>query len=256
MRPSPAELPIRRRNRTLAVAAAAVGLLAACPRPASALFGIGDVISDPWAQAKNAEKVAQMLLQLQQMAQQLQQLQAQVEDLGSLLDDPGGDAFGRAGQALDALTQVQQTLDRWQAELPADLDPQAVTIDSLPERNAQVRAYLRDRVEQAEASLAAVEEGRQGVTLEVASIVQASNAAAGPKAAQQAANQLQAVLAAERSKLQALRAMRGRLAADADAARQAQEAASEAVRQRELSNMRQAAEALGQQAQDAWGGND
>ena len=251
MNPSP---PNRRCIALVALAAA--GVLAAHPRPASALFGVGDVVSDPWAQAKNVEKVAQMLLQLEQMARQLQQLQAQVEDLGSLLDDPGGDAFERAGHAMDALTAMQQTLDRWRDALPAEVDPQSITMNDLPERNARTRAYLQDRLAQAEASLAALEQDREGVTVEVAAVVGASNGAEGPKAAQQAANQLQAILAAEQAKLQALRAMRGRLRADADAAVQAEEAAAEAVRQREMAAMRQSAQALRDEGQGGMNGGD
>ena len=194
------------------------------------MFGVGDIVSDPLAQAKNVEKVAQMLLQLEQMARQLQQLRAQVESLGSLLNDPGGAAFGRAAQAMNSLTRLQQTLDRWQRELPADPESGTITIDALPEHTARSRAYLRERLAGAEAALSAVEQDRDRVTAEVSVNVEAGNAAPGPKAAQQAGNQLQALIASEQAKLQALRAMRGRLAADADAAGQADEAAAAAVR--------------------------
>ena len=242
--------------RNAAVALAAAGVLATSPRPAFALFGIGDIVSDPLAQAKNVEKVAQMLLQLEQMARQLEQLQAQLADLGSLLDDPGGDAFARAGEVMDGLTALQQTLDRWQDALPADVDPQTITVNDLPARNAEVRAYLQDRLAQVEASLSALEQDREGVTVEVAAVVQAGNAAEGPKAAQQAANQLQAILAAEQAKLQALRTMRARLSADADAAVQAEEAAAEAVRQREMAAMRDSVTRLRDEGQGGMtGGN-
>ena len=244
------------KHRRAALALATAGVLAAAPRPAFALFGIGDIVSDPLAQAKNVEKVAQMLLQLEQMARQLEQLQAQLADLGSLLDDPGGDAFARAGEVMDGLTALQQTLDRWQDALPADVDPQTITVNDLPARNAEVRAYLQDRLAQVEASLSALEQDREGVTVEVAAVVQAGNAAEGPKAAQQAANQLQAILAAEQAKLQALRTMRARLAADADAAVQAEEAAAEAVRQREMAAMRDSVTRLRDEGQGGMtGGN-
>ena len=228
----------------------------ATPRPAYALFGVGDIISDPLAQAKNVEKVAQMILQLEQMATQLRQLQAQIESLGSLLNNPGDGAFERAGQAMNALTRMQQTLDHWQTDLPTDLDPQTVTIDQLAPRMAKVRAYLQDRLTEVEASLAAVEANREQVTTQVAATVRASNAAQGPKAAQQAANQLQAILSAEQSKLQALRAMRTRLRVDADAAGQAEEAAAESVRQREMEGMRKSIETIRQEGQGGTtGGN-
>ena len=231
-------------DRRVLLAAAAAIVLAAAPRPASALFGVGDVVSDPLAQAKNVEKVAQLALQLEQLAEQLRQLEAQLADLDGLLADPGGDAFGRAGGAAEALTAVGRTLDEWHDELPPELDPASVTIDQLPERAAATRAYLRRRAADAEAALAAVEADRPGVAAEVASVVGAGNAAEGPKGAQQAANQLQAILAAEQSKLQALRLMRARLAADADAAQQGDEAAAEAVRQREMVSMRRSVERL------------
>jgi conjugal transfer/entry exclusion protein len=244
------------KHRHAAVVLAAAGVLAASPRPAFALFGIGDVVSDPWAQAKNVEKVAQLLLQLEQMATQLEQLQRQLADLGSLLDDPGGDAFERAGQVMDGLTALQQTLDQWQDTLPAEVDPRSITMNDLPQRNAEVRAYLQDRLQKADASLAALEEGREAVTAEVASVVEAGNAAEGPKAAQQAANQLQAILSAEQAKLQALKTMRARLAADADAAVQAEEAAAEAVRQREMAAMRDSIQRLTDEGQGGMtGGN-
>ena len=56
----------------------------------------------------------------------------------------------------------------------------------------------------------------------------ASNAAPGPKAAQQATNDLHAIVAAEQARLETLRAMRQRLAADAEAAGQASRAAVDA----------------------------
>jgi uncharacterized protein YlxW (UPF0749 family) len=190
------------------------------------------------------------------MATQLEQLQRQLADLGSLLDDPGGDAFERAGQVMDGLTALQQTLDQWQDTLPAEVDPQSITVNDLPQRNAEVRAYLQDRLQKADASLAALEEGREAVTAEVASVVEAGNAAEGPKAAQQAANQLQAILSAEQAKLQALKTMRARLAADADAAVQAEEAAAEAVRQREMAAMRDSIQRLTDEGQGGMtGGN-
>jgi conjugal transfer/entry exclusion protein len=245
-----------RNPRLLVIALAAAGVLATTPRPTFALFGVGDVVSDPWAQAKNVEKVAQMLLQLEQMARQLEQLQAQLADLGSLLDDPGGEAFERAGEVMDGLTAMQQTLDQWQDALPAELDPESITVNDLPEHNARVRAYLQDRLVQVEASLSTLEQDREGVTVEVAAVIQAGNAAEGPKGAQQAANQLQAILAAEQAKLQALRAMRSRLAADGDAAAQAEEAAAEAIRQREMAAMRRSVQTLRDEGQDGMtGGN-
>ena len=98
--------------------------------------------------------------------------------------------------------------------------------------------------------------GRQAVTAEVASVVDAGNAAEGPKAAQQATNQLQAILSAEQAKLQALKTMRARLAADADAAVQAEEAAAEAVRQREMAAMRDSIQRLTDEGQGGMtGGN-
>ena len=178
------------------------------------------------------------------MEQQLDQLRAQLADLDGLLDDPGGDAFERAGQVMDGLTALRATLDRWQDALPAEVDPQTITVNDLPAHNARVREYLLDRLVQTESSLAVVEENRQTVTLEVAAIVQAGNAAEGSKSAQQAANQLQAILTSEQAKLQALKTMRSRLAADADAAAQAEEAAAEAVRQREMAAMRSSVETL------------
>jgi conjugal transfer/entry exclusion protein len=236
--------PLLHDHQRLAMLLAAVAIFASTPRPAFALFGIGDVISDPWAQAKNVEKVASLLLQLQQMEQQLDQLRAQLADLDGLLDDPGGDAFERAGEVMDGLTALRATLDRWQDALPAEVDPQTMTVNDLPAHNAKVREYLQDRLVQTESSLAVVEENRQAVTIEVAAIVQAGNAAEGSKSAQQAANQLQAILTSEQAKLQALKTMRSRLAADADAAAQAEEAAAEAVRQREMAAMRSSADQL------------
>ena len=233
-----------RRVRLAALAAASVAALAACPPPALALFGVGDVVSDPSAKAKNVQKVAAMLAELQEMARQLDLLQRQVADLGPAVDDPGGDGFDRAGQAMAALTAQQQTLARWSAQMPADADPQSVTIDALPARTAQARAYLKDRVAGAEASLATVEQDRERVTVEVAATVRASNAAEGPKAAQQATNDLQAIAAAEQAKLEALRAVRNRLRVDRDATAQAEEAAAEAVRQREMAAMRQSYQTL------------
>ena len=78
---------------------------------------------------------------------------------------------------------------------------------------------------------------------EVAAVVTASNDAPGGKAAQQATNQLHAVVAAEQAKLEALRAMRARLAADARGAEQAEEAAADALRRGEQQGMRKAAPA-------------
>ena len=213
-------------NRThLAAAAVAACSLMLAPRPASALFGVGDVVLDPEALAKNALKVVAMLEELAEMQRQLEALKKQIEDLGSLLDDPGGDAAGRAAQALDELTRLDATLDDWAGRLR--LDPE-VARGGLPQHQAQVRGYLQERVETLDGALRNLEDQRRETAGQTALIVDASNDAAGPKAAQQATNQLHAVVAAEQARLETLRAMRHRLAADVEAARQAGRAAVEA----------------------------
>lgn len=220
------------------IAAAAVGVLLTSASPASALFGIGDVVWDPAAEIKNVAKIAAMLDELQQMRRQYEQLRQQIEDLSGLLDDPGGDAFDRAGDALDALTQLDSTLDDWRERLPIDVEPDDIARGDMPAHQSQVRAYLRERIARADTALATVEAERDRVSAEVSSLVSASNDAPGPKAAQQAANQLQAVMTAERAKLQALRAMRHRLQADIDAARQATQAAIDADLRRDRDETR------------------
>ena len=128
------------------IAAAAVGVLLTSASPASALFGIGDVVWDPAAEIKNVAKIAAMLDELQQMRRQYEQLRQQIEDLSGLLDDPGGDAFDRAGDALDALTQLDSTLDDWRERLPIDVEPDDIARGDMPARQSQVRAYLRERI--------------------------------------------------------------------------------------------------------------
>ena len=145
---------VDRRLRVAFVAAALVGASVAAPRPALALFGVGDVVFDPQAQAKNVAKVLAMTRELEQMNRQLQQLQRQIEDLGETLSDPGGDAFDKAKTATDGLTRLGETLARWTNELPATVEPGEIGIDELPERNAEINRYLRDRLARAELSLA------------------------------------------------------------------------------------------------------
>lgn len=220
------------------ITAAGVGAILSTASPASALFGIGDVVWDPAAEIKNVAKIAAMIDELQQMRRQYEQLRQQIEDLSGLLEDPGGDAFGRSGDALDALTRLDATLDDWRERLPIDVEPGDIARGEMPAHQARIRAYLRERIDTADTTLATVEAEREQLAMEVASLVAASNDAPGPKAAQQAANQLQAVLTAEQAKLQALRAMRHRLQADVDAARQAGHAAVEADLRRDRAETR------------------
>ena len=208
------------------VSAAAVLLVA--PRPASALFGVGDVVWDPAAEIKNAAKVAAMLQELAQMKAQLERLKQQIENLGNLMSDPGTDAFGRAGAAMNELTRLQQTLDAWTTRLRINVQPGDVPRGGLPQRQAKIRGYLRERTATLDSALTQVEQQRRQTAGQVATVVAASNAAPGPKAAQQATNDLHAIVAAEQARLETLRAMRQRLAADAEAAGQASRAAVDA----------------------------
>ena len=211
-------------HRFTAATIAATTLMLA-PRPAHALFGIGDIVLDPEALVKNTLKVTAMLEELAEMQRQLDALRRQIEDLSGLLSDPGGDAADRAGRALDELTRLDATLSDWADRLR--LDPE-VARGELPQHQAKIRGYLQERVETFDAALQELEDQRRETAGQTAVIVDASNGAAGPKAAQQATNQLHAVVAAEQARLETLRAMRHRLVADVEAARQASRAAAEA----------------------------
>ena len=211
-------------HRFTAATIAATTLMLA-PRPAHALFGIGDIVLDPEAIVKNTLKVTAMLEELAEMQRQLDALRRQIEDLSGLLSDPGGDAAERAGRALDELTRLDATLSDWADRLR--LDPE-VARGELPQHQARIRGYMQERVETFDAALQELEDQRRETAGQTAVIVDASNGAEGPKAAQQATNQLHAVLSAEQARLETLRAMRHRLAADVEAARQASRAAAEA----------------------------
>lgn len=212
-------------RRHVLAALIAAGSMMLSPRPAAALFGVGDIVLDPQALVKNTLKVSAMLEELAEMQRQLEGLKRQIEDLAGLLDDPGGDAAERAGRALDDLTRLDATLDDWAERLTLNPD---VARGGLPEHQAQIRAHLQQRVQTFDTALTNLDAERRETTMQVGIIVSASNEAPGEKAAQQATNQLQAVLAAEHARLQTLRAMRHRLAADIEAARQASRAAAEA----------------------------
>lgn len=228
------------RTNHLVAAAVATATLMLLPRPAAALFGVGDIVLDPEALAKNTAKVASMLQELAEMQRQLESLKKQIQDLGTLLDDPGGDAVERAGQALDELTRLDATLSDWTSRLPIELEPGDVARGELPARQAEIRGYLRERVASLDTALGQLEDQRRETMGQVAAVVAASNEAPGEKAAQQATNQLHAIVAAEHARLETLRAMRHRLEADVQAARQASRAAVEA----DLDRDRQEAQAL------------
>ena len=215
-------------NRHPLAAAALAAALLAVPRPALALFGAGDVVWDPAADVKNAAKVTAMLQELAEMKRQLDQLRREIQSLGSPVADPGGDAFGRAGAALEGATNLRHTLDDWKARLPIDVKPDDVPRGGLPEHQAELRRYLTERTAAVDSALKQIEQQRRQTTEQVAAVVSASNGAAGPTAAQQATNDLHAIVAAEQARLEALRALRHRLDTDAEAARQAGRAAVDA----------------------------
>mgnify|MGYP002716203600 CR=1 FL=1 len=79
-------------KRALLAGAFALAAMAAAPRPAHALFGVGDVVictnctSELAELARQAETIAQWGQQAQQMAQRIQQAKAQLDALTGVRD--------------------------------------------------------------------------------------------------------------------------------------------------------------------------
>ena len=203
----------------------------AVPRPAAALFGGGGgVVFDPKAAARNVAKVAQLVEQARAMEARLEQLDRVLADANGLLERPGDEVLDQAAATLQSAAAEDNSLAAWRDVLPLSIPAGSITVDDLPRRASSVREHLRERVATTEAALASLEDKRRQVTRELAKVVAASGDAEGPKAAQQATNQLQALLIAERARLTTLSALRDRLAADARLADEAHDAASAALR--------------------------
>jgi P-type conjugative transfer protein TrbJ len=191
------------KRSTLAAATVAAAIAVSMPRPAFALFGVGDVVFDP-------KNFAQHILILQKHADQLLQLKAQVEQMDRMLE---GWDMSRVDETLAQMRKIHGTLDDIGTSL-GDLDSRFpddwTTADphnadaSLNPRLAEWRADQRLRAEQTVELHQAVADSIAETQDRVADYVRASNSAPGQLAAQQATNELLAVQVQQLQELQAL----------------------------------------------------
>ena len=194
-------------KRSVLIAAGTAGacaLLAA--QPASALFGIGDIVFDP-------SNLAQHVLILEQHAQQLLQLKAQVEQMDRMLQDWD---FSRLDETLAQMETIHSQLDTigsslgtlpdrfpmtWEGGVGGDVHHADDTINP---RLTQWRGEQRQRAEQAVELHQSVADSIADTRDRVGDYVSKSNAAPGQLAAQQATNELLAVQVQQLQELQAL----------------------------------------------------
>lgn len=191
------------KRSTLAAATVAAGVALSVPRPAFALFGVGDVVFDP-------KNFAQHVLILQKHADQLLQLRAQVEQMDRMLEDWD---ISRVDETLAQMRKIHGTLDDIGTSF-GDLDSRfpsdwtsTDTHDadaSLNPRLAEWRTDQRLRAEQTIELHQAITDSIGETQDRVAEYVAASNAAPGQLAAQQATNELLAVQVQQLQELQAL----------------------------------------------------
>jgi P-type conjugative transfer protein TrbJ len=204
-----------------------VALLAVGPvRRSDALFGGFDpIIFDPKAFTQHIQQVQEALRQVAALKEQVQNQLKSLADLAASakgLADVKGQVAGVRAQFDSGLYEARDAAGQLAGRFPLAMGA------TTPEQ------YQGFEETWAREYRAALEENRQlqnsvfgqmaGVRQQVATIVEASNAAAGEKAAVQAHNQLLATLSGELAKLEALRVSRLRTNAERLARRQSEAA--------------------------------
>jgi P-type conjugative transfer protein TrbJ len=213
-------------RRKIAAFGAAVLLAASPVRRSEALWGGFDpIIFDPKAFAQHVQQVQEALRQVAALKEQVQNQLKSLADLGASakgLIDMKGELAGVRSQFDSAMYSVRDAGGQLAGRFPRDMG------DTTP---AQYHAFEETWTREYRAAL---EENRRlqnsvfgrmaGVRQQVGTIVEASNAASGEKAAVQAHNQLLATLSGELAKLEALRVSRMRTKAETLARRQSEAA--------------------------------
>jgi P-type conjugative transfer protein TrbJ len=219
-------------RRKLAVAAVTALLaMTAAQHKASAFWGGFDpIIFDPQA-------FAQHVRQVQQMIRQVAAVKTQIENQLKSLSDLSAAAGDVAGRTQAGIASVRAPFD---SALYSAKDTAGQLASRFPQNmtgttDTQYQDFQKTWTDEYRSALAenrriqnAVYGGMADTRSQVASIVQASNAAVGEKAAVQAHNDLLATLSGELAKLEALRTSRLRTKAETLARRQSEAAYGDA----------------------------
>ena len=191
----------------LTLAAAA---MLAVPRPAAALFGVGDVVFDPANFAQHVQILREHVEQAERLRQQVEQTERMLRDLDlSRLDE----TLTQMGRVHDTLERIADSLGPLDTRFPHDWntgDGAGVDGDpwspgeTLTPRQAEWRAEHRTRATQLVGLHAQVGRSIASTQQRVGELVEASGSAEGQLAAQQATNELLAVQVQQLQELQAL----------------------------------------------------
>ena len=210
-------------------AAAGVAAVLGPARPASAFLDF--VIFDPAALAEHVEQVAQLAEQIESAVRQVEASVLAIKHLG--VDAAPQVAATASGlyQQFESDVYASTTDARGQLDRRYPTDQSAVAPDRYAAEQVNWTADERASLAENRRLQNTVEQGMTETSDSVRRIVDASNAAPGETAAAQAHHDLTAVASGEVAKLQALRAARSRLRAEALARAQSERAYAAAQRE-------------------------